>query len=125
MQNGKQSVQYYLAENHFCARKCKQTFSLTHTHTCIYTHAYIFEDTTRDVSFSFVKLSGTSNWVGDYFITTAGVAVVVDQPQYNTTRGNLRKQLEDVFMRDWHSPYSHFVNCSDCPHLEQDGHAEL
>ncbi|XP_025104714.1 phospholipase D3-like isoform X2 [Pomacea canaliculata] len=68
---------------------------------------------------------GTSNWVGDYFITTAGVAVVVDQPQYNTTRGNLRKQLEDVFMRDWHSPYSHFVNCSHCPHLEQDGHAEL
>lgn len=42
---------------------------------------------------------GTSNWSGDYFISTAGVAMVVRQP-------SATKRLQNVFDRDWNSEYS-------------------
>lgn len=45
---------------------------------------------------------GTSNWAGDYFISTAGVGVVfkqVDSP-------NVVSQFNDVFERDWSSKYA-------------------
>ncbi|XP_045449871.1 5'-3' exonuclease PLD3-like [Melitaea cinxia] len=41
---------------------------------------------------------GTSNWYGDYFIDTAGVAIVTD--------GALLVSLRALFERDWASPYA-------------------
>ena len=53
---------------------------------------------------------GTSNWSGDYFTTTAGVAFVFqdqsgDETFQNYTR-DIRKDLQEVFERDWNSPYA-------------------
>nr|XP_026496216.1 phospholipase D3-like isoform X1 [Vanessa tameamea] len=42
---------------------------------------------------------GTSNWYGDYFVDTAGAALVSE-------RGALRGRLRAVFERDWASPYA-------------------
>lgn len=51
---------------------------------------------------------GTSNWSGDYFTDTAGVAFV-----YNThpvarenVTSDLRSDLQELFERDWNSPYA-------------------
>lgn len=41
---------------------------------------------------------GTSNWSGDYFISTGGVGFVFT--------GELRKQLASIFERDWTSSYA-------------------
>lgn len=41
---------------------------------------------------------GTSNWYGDYFVDTAGVAIVTD--------GALLVSLRALFERDWASPYA-------------------
>ena len=41
---------------------------------------------------------GTSNWSGDYFITTGGVGFVFT--------GELRSQLASIFERDWSSSYA-------------------
>ncbi|XP_019871035.1 5'-3' exonuclease PLD3 isoform X2 [Aethina tumida] len=51
---------------------------------------------------------GTSNWSGDYFTDTAGVAFVVHDPVYdrNTSHTTIRSQLQDVFERDWNSNYT-------------------
>ncbi|PIO71642.1 phospholipase D domain protein [Teladorsagia circumcincta] len=45
---------------------------------------------------------GTSNWAGDYFISTAGVGVAM------TSVGGkgVVQQLQAVFDRDWNSPYA-------------------
>lgn len=54
---------------------------------------------------------GTSNWSGDYFVSTGGVGLIVTQPkpeekeQYVTTLP-VRQQVEDIFRRDWDSKYS-------------------
>ncbi|KAH9640672.1 hypothetical protein HF086_010550 [Spodoptera exigua] len=52
---------------------------------------------------------GTSNWSGDYFTTTAGVAFVfqdlADGLPQNMTK-DIRKELQEVFERDWNSPYA-------------------
>lgn len=48
--------------------------------------------------------AGTSNWSGDYFERTAGSALVVAQPGGGA--GTFRERLQDVFERDWGSPYS-------------------
>ncbi|XP_035450354.2 5'-3' exonuclease PLD3 isoform X1 [Spodoptera frugiperda] len=52
---------------------------------------------------------GTSNWSGDYFTTTAGVAFVfqdqADGLSQNMTK-DIRKDLQEVFERDWNSPYA-------------------
>jgi len=44
---------------------------------------------------------GTSNWSGDYFTVTGGVGVVVEGDT------ELRKQLEEVFLRDWNSEFAY------------------
>lgn len=53
---------------------------------------------------------GTSNWSGDYFTTTAGVAFVFEDHLrpvggFNLTT-DIRKELQEVFERDWNSPYA-------------------
>ncbi|KAL3985812.1 PLD-like domain family protein [Acanthocheilonema viteae] len=42
---------------------------------------------------------GTSNWAGDYFISTAGVGI-------SFTSSTLVKSLNAIFMRDWTSKYA-------------------
>ncbi|XP_024936685.1 phospholipase D3 isoform X2 [Cephus cinctus] len=52
---------------------------------------------------------GTSNWSGDYFIDTAGIGMLFeDNSQKN--QNSIRQQLEDIFHRDWNSPYAHSLN---------------
>uniref|UniRef100_I3K2H2 Phospholipase D family member 4 n=1 Tax=Oreochromis niloticus TaxID=8128 RepID=I3K2H2_ORENI len=68
-----------------------------------------------------VAYIGTSNWSGDYFLTTAGVGLVVSQhasqPEMKNT--TLYSQLKAVFNRDWHSEFAvvlddlgHHPDCS-------------
>ncbi|KAK6036213.1 hypothetical protein COOONC_26282 [Cooperia oncophora] len=45
---------------------------------------------------------GTSNWAGDYFISTAGVGVVMS----NHEGKGVVQQLQAIFDRDWNSPYA-------------------
>ncbi|KAJ8309467.1 hypothetical protein KUTeg_014341 [Tegillarca granosa] len=50
---------------------------------------------------------GTSNWSGDYFITTGGIGLIVNQNVTDPSQnGNVRQQLQDIFVRDWYSQYS-------------------
>ncbi|XP_059167451.1 5'-3' exonuclease PLD3-like isoform X2 [Physella acuta] len=49
---------------------------------------------------------GTSNWSGDYFKYTGGVAFVLKDEDCSGTPGSLRQQLQDVFVRDWQSNYT-------------------
>ncbi|KFR07092.1 Phospholipase D3, partial [Nipponia nippon] len=63
-----------------------------------------------------VAYIGTSNWSGDYFVRTAGSALVVNQMVNQTGAGTaagtaagtstIREQLQAVFERDWSSQYS-------------------
>jgi phospholipase D3/4 len=53
--------------------------------------------------------SGTSNWSGDYFTSTGGVGLVIE----NNVDGHdhllnytVSAQLNDIFMRDWMSTYA-------------------
>ncbi|KAG7226167.1 hypothetical protein INR49_014262 [Caranx melampygus] len=59
---------------------------------------------------------GTSNWSGDYFVTTAGVGLVISQhaphPVWKTKA--LQGQLREVFNRDWHSEFA--VHLADLGH---------
>lgn len=48
---------------------------------------------------------GTSNWSGDYFISTGGISCIVQSVEPATTA--LQEQLKDVFERDWFSHYAH------------------
>ncbi|CAI9557573.1 unnamed protein product [Staurois parvus] len=57
-----------------------------------------------------VAYIGTSNWSRDYFFHTAGSALVVNQTCATNTTNTMQKQLQDVFMRDWTSNYSHPIN---------------
>ncbi|XP_039290381.1 5'-3' exonuclease PLD3-like isoform X2 [Nilaparvata lugens] len=43
---------------------------------------------------------GTSNWSGDYFLSTGGVSFVTEGSS------TLRDQLEEVFLRDWNSQFA-------------------
>ncbi len=45
----------------------------------------------------------TSNWLGNYYVDTAGVSLVTDHAA-------LRTQVMDSFMRDWDSEYTHTVD---------------
>ncbi|XP_037325069.2 5'-3' exonuclease PLD3 [Pungitius pungitius] len=49
---------------------------------------------------------GTSNWSGDYFVSTAGSALVVNQTASQAPEPTLQSQLRAVFERDWDSDYS-------------------
>ncbi|KAK9394201.1 phospholipase D3 [Crotalus adamanteus] len=54
-----------------------------------------------------VAYIGTSNWSGDYFLHTAGSALVVAQsPARAGNQPTLREQLQRIFERDWNSGYS-------------------
>ncbi|XP_063793744.1 5'-3' exonuclease PLD3 [Pseudophryne corroboree] len=57
-----------------------------------------------------VAYIGTSNWSGDYFIRTAGAALVVNQTCADNATGTMQEQLQAVFMRDWNSDYSHTMH---------------
>ncbi|XP_026577291.1 phospholipase D3 isoform X2 [Pseudonaja textilis] len=52
-----------------------------------------------------VAYIGTSNWSGDYFLHTAGSALVVAQGPAGE-QPTLREQLQHIFERDWDSRYS-------------------
>lgn len=49
---------------------------------------------------------GTSNWSGDYFVSTAGSALVVNQTASQSLEPTVQSQLKAVFERDWDSDYS-------------------
>lgn len=49
---------------------------------------------------------GTSNWSGDYFVNTAGSALVVNQTSTVSSASTVQSQLKAVFERDWDSAYS-------------------
>lgn len=55
---------------------------------------------------SFFLSSGTSNWSGDYFVSTAGSALVVNQTASQSPEPTVQSQLKAVFERDWNSAYS-------------------
>ncbi|XP_063002406.1 5'-3' exonuclease PLD3-like isoform X2 [Elgaria multicarinata webbii] len=65
-----------------------------------------------------VAYIGTSNWSEDYFVNTTGVGLVVRQHEAaaGAPGHTLRRQMEDVFLRDWNSPYvqplSHHRECA-------------
>lgn len=48
---------------------------------------------------------GTSNWSGDYFVNTAGAALVVQQ-DHPSEGATVQEQLKQVFERDWSSAYA-------------------
>ncbi|XP_070536002.1 5'-3' exonuclease PLD3-like [Ptychodera flava] len=53
---------------------------------------------------------GTSNWSGDYFVSTGGIGFVVNQtnPDDHSNDGSptFQQQLQSVFERDWNSEHS-------------------
>ncbi|KAM4567096.1 5'-3' exonuclease PLD3 [Odontesthes bonariensis] len=53
-----------------------------------------------------VAYIGTSNWSGDYFVHTAGSALVVNQTASQSLEPTVQSQLKAVFERDWDSDYS-------------------
>ncbi|XP_010890255.2 5'-3' exonuclease PLD3 [Esox lucius] len=53
-----------------------------------------------------VAYIGTSNWSGDYFVNTAGTALVVNQTAAHSVGPTVQAQLLAVFQRDWNSAYS-------------------
>uniref|UniRef100_A0A665UWX0 Phospholipase D family member 4 n=2 Tax=Echeneis naucrates TaxID=173247 RepID=A0A665UWX0_ECHNA len=55
-----------------------------------------------------VAYIGTSNWSGDYFLTTAGVGLVISQqaPHSVWKTKALQSQLKAVFDRDWNSEFA-------------------
>ncbi|XP_068106908.1 5'-3' exonuclease PLD3 [Hyperolius riggenbachi] len=57
-----------------------------------------------------VAYIGTSNWSGDYFIRTAGAAIVVNQTCSANATNTMQQQLQDVFIRDWTSNYSYPIS---------------
>ncbi|XP_046592774.1 5'-3' exonuclease PLD3 isoform X2 [Neodiprion lecontei] len=56
-----------------------------------------------------VAYIGTSNWSGDYFISTAGIGMVFEDVG-NKNEESIRQQLEEIFHRDWNSQYAHPLN---------------
>jgi phospholipase D3/4 len=54
-------------------------------------------------------VSGTSNWSGDYFITTGGIGLVIDGSNQGN-QNDIRAQLAAVFERDWNSQYAKPLN---------------
>jgi len=57
----------------------------------------------------------TSNWSGDYFTSTAGVSIIVNQMQSSNRKTTdqiiIQAQLLEVFLRDWNSNYSIDLKC--------------
>ncbi|XP_068766381.1 5'-3' exonuclease PLD3 [Struthio camelus] len=58
-----------------------------------------------------VAYIGTSNWSGDYFVKTAGSALIVNETGDRAGgTATARGQLQAVFERDWSSQYSTDIN---------------
>lgn len=55
-----------------------------------------------------VAYIGTSNWVGDYFVNTAGIGLILEDSvvDRNESFQTIRGDLASVFERDWHSKYA-------------------
>jgi len=67
-------------------------------------------------------LISTSNWSGDYFTSTGGISLVLNNVQSNSTdQTMLHEQVKDVFLRDWNSAYTKELSAVDidakCPGL--------
>ncbi|KAK2849502.1 hypothetical protein Q5P01_009336 [Channa striata] len=63
---------------------------------------------------------GTSNWSENYFTHTAGVGLVVNQTGSEVRQGQqtVQSQAEELFLRDWESPYASTLSVDDvdvCP----------
>ena len=82
---------------------------------------YIFYVIYVYISYIPLAVAGTSNWSGDYFVTTAGVGLVVnetgsavpptpprgDDADPPTSGGaTVQQQLTAIFLRDWNSTYA-------------------
>lgn len=52
---------------------------------------------------------GTSNWAGEYFTDTAGVAIIMtpDNATNSENQTNLKLEVQSIFIRDWFSSYAH------------------
>lgn len=52
---------------------------------------------------------GTSNWSGDYFISTGGIGLVVNQTASDSPNATqpIRQTIQAIFERDWNSEYAH------------------
>ena len=51
----------------------------------------------------------TSNWSADYFTSTGGVSIIVNQTESSTSKytdQTVQNQLVAVFTRDWESKYA-------------------
>ncbi|XP_034453602.1 5'-3' exonuclease PLD3 isoform X1 [Hippoglossus hippoglossus] len=64
---------------------------------------------------------GTSNWSENYFTHTAGVGLVVNQTGsvVGKAQQTLQSQAEELFLRDWRSPYASTLSVDSvevCPH---------
>ena len=61
----------------------------------------------------FCFITGTSNWSGDYFVSTGGVSCIINQTNTSSDTINeirtIQKELELVFERDWNSQYSNEI----------------
>ncbi|OWF53408.1 phospholipase D3-like isoform X2 [Mizuhopecten yessoensis] len=68
---------------------------------------------------------GTSNWSADYFIDTGGIGLVINQQRTPalSKEGDVRQQLEDVFLRDWNSKYAWDFNTFNFTSVDR--HTEL
>lgn len=55
---------------------------------------------------------GTSNWVGDYFIATSGVGMVIrsEDPE---KKSKVAEELNEIFLRDWNSNYTRSIQDYD------------
>lgn len=51
---------------------------------------------------------GTSNWSADYFVNTAGIGLILEEMQsdQNETSPSIRRDLANIFDRDWNSAYA-------------------
>ena len=57
----------------------------------------------------FMHHVGTSNWSGDYFISTGGVSLISNQTQSMLSNNDsvpIQEELRLIFERDWNSEYS-------------------
>ena len=50
-------------------------------------------------------LLSTSNWSGDYFVSTGGVSLVFNQTSMDSP-SNIQNQLKELFLRDWFSKFA-------------------
>ena len=55
---------------------------------------------------------GTSNWVGDYFIATAGIGMVIKSAE-SSQNSKIAQDLNEIFLRDWNSNYTTSANDYD------------